>query len=264
VNTREVIGEDRVAATLASLRTEIFADGADVRTIRELAERPYIRGFTTNPTLMRKAGVADYRAFAADVLRAVPNHPVSLEVFSDDQDEMVAQARELASWGPNVNVKIPVTNTEGRFSDKAIRQLSAAGVAVNVTAVMTGAQVRAVLKCLEGAAPVFVSVFAGRIADTGRDPGPIVAEAVQLADARPNTRVIWASPRELLNIFQADAVGCHVITVAHDLLAKIETVGKDLDQFSLETVRMFRDDALRAGFVIDDAQRRPAGEIFAL
>jgi transaldolase len=242
-------------ARLEDLRVNIYADGADLAVITELARDPLIRGFTTNPTLMRKANVADYRAFALDVLRAVPDRPVSFEVFSDDFPEMERQAREIASWGENVYVKIPVTNTRGESSCGLIRRLSAAGVPVNVTALMTVRQVAEVTEVLSSRTPSFVSVFAGRVADTGRDPLPIMAESVALLRARPAARLIWASPRELLNVFQADSVGCHVITVTRDLLAKLPQVGKDLDTLSLETVQMFRQDALRAGYTIDVAAR---------
>jgi transaldolase len=216
----------------------------------EMYRQPYIKGFTTNPTLMRKAGVADYRAFARAVLRAIPDRPISFEVFSDDFDEMILQALEIASWGPNVNVKVPVTDTRGTFAGRVISQLSRQGVFLNVTALMTVAQVRQVLDALEGNAPAFISVFAGRVADTGRDPMPLMAAAVAAVNARPATQLIWASPRELLNIYQADAVGCHIITATGDILNKLGHVGKDLDQFSRETVEMFARDAAAAGFTI--------------
>ena len=237
--------------TIDQLRVKIFADGADLAGILELYRNPRNDGFTTNPTLMRKAGVTDYRAFARDVVRAIPDRPISFEVFSDDFEEMAVQALEIASWGANVNVKVPVTNTRGEFAGPLIARLSRAGVFLNVTALMTAEQVQRVVEALEGNAPAFVSVFAGRIADTGRDPMPIMAESVRIVNARPRTELIWASPRELLNVFQAEAVGCHIITATNDILKKLESVGKDLDQFSLETVEMFRRDALTAGFRID-------------
>lgn len=235
---------------LHNLSVKLFADGADIAGILEMSRHPFIKGFTTNPTLMRKAGVADYRAFALDVLRAVPDRPISFEVFSDDFDEMAAQALEIASWGANVNVKVPVTNTRGEFAGPLISRLSREGVFLNVTALMTADQVRRVVNALQGTRAL-VSVFAGRIADTGRDPMPIMAESVHIVNARPGTELIWASPRELLNVFQADAVGCHIITATNDILKKLEGIGKDLTQFSLETVEMFRRDAVAAGFRID-------------
>ena len=243
-------------ASRDQLRIRIFADGAELAGIVDMAGKPFIKGFTTNPTLMRKAGIADYRAFARDVLSAVSDRPISFEVFSDDFDEMEAQALEIASWGRNVNVKIPVTNTRREFAGPLLGRLSRAGVALNVTAVMTNDQVARIVDALDGPAPAFVSVFAGRIADTGRDPLPIMAEAVAQVNRRPATELIWASPRELLNIFQADAIGCHVITVTNDILKKLDGVGKDLTDFSLETVVMFRNDAVKAGYQIDCA--RPA------
>ena len=235
------------------LSVQLFADGADLAGMLEMYAKPWIRGFTTNPTLMRKAGVSDYRAFAQDVIRAIPDRPISFEVFSDDFDEMADQALEIASWGPRVNVKIPVTDTRGQFAGRLISRLSRAGVFLNVTALMTVAQVRQVVDALDGDSRAYVSVFAGRIADTGRDPMPIMTEAAQLVNARPGTELIWASPRELLNVFQADAAGCHVITATNDILRKIDGIGKDLDQFSLETVEMFRRDAVAAGFRIQPA-----------
>lgn len=211
---------------------------------------PMIRGFTTNPTLMRKAGIEDYRAFAMQVLKAVPDRPVSLEVFADEFAEMEQQALEIASWGRNVNVKIPVSNTRGEFSGPLVERLSKAGVAVNVTAIMTLDQVRKITDHLAPGTPAIISVFAGRIADTGCDPVPVMAEAVKIMKAKPRAELIWASPRELLNIFQADAVGCHIITATNDILKKLSLVGKDLDRYSLETVEMFYKDASAAGYKI--------------
>jgi transaldolase len=215
-----------------------------------LYQRPYIRGFTTNPTLMHKAGIRDYRRFAAEVLKIIPDRPVSLEVFSDDFAEMERQAREIASWGSCVYVKVPVTNTQGRPSFDLIHRLASGGVRVNVTAVLTLAQVCASLDALRGGAPSIVSVFAGRIADTGRDPMPIMADAVRVLAAEPATELIWASPRELLNVFQADQVGCHIITLTPEIIKKLPLVGKDLAQLSLETVRMFHGDAAKAGLAL--------------
>jgi transaldolase len=244
--------------TVSDLRVKIFADGADLASIAKLAANPLIKGFTTNPTLMRKAGVTDYAEFARDVLRIVPDRPVSFEVFADEFEEMEAQALEIASWRANVNVKIPVSNTKGVFAGPLIRRLSQAGVTVNVTAVTTLEQVSAVTECLAPRTSAIVSVFAGRIADTGRDPVPLMMEAVGLLKARPRAELIWASPRELLNIFQADEIGCHIITVTSDLLGKLSLVGKDLAAYSLETVEMFYRDAQTAGYSIAPAPVRAA------
>ncbi len=239
---------------LRDLRVKLFADGAELAGIAEMYKNPLIKGFTTNPTLMRKANIGDYRAFASKVLKVVPNRPVSFEVFSDDFPEMERQALEIASWGKNIYVKIPVTNTRGEFSGPLIKRLSADGVQVNVTALMTAEQVAKVVNCLSDGTRSFVSVFAGRVADTGRDPVPIMVQSVELLRSHPKAELIWASPRELLNIFQADSIGCHVITATNDVLAKLSLVGKDLDTFSLETVQMFRQDALKAGFTIEVSQ----------
>lgn len=241
---------------LSDLKTRIFADGADLDGLLRLAAEPHISGFTTNPTLMHKAGVSDYRAFAHEVLGHITDRPISFEVFSDDVDEMRAQALEIASWGPNVYVKIPVTNTAGEWTDELVHELSHAGVQVNVTALMTVAQVDRVARALAGGAPSNISVFAGRVADTGRDPVPLMTEALAAAAQAEAAEVIWASPRELLNIFQAEEIGCHIITVTHDILGKLHLVDKDLDEFSLETVRMFHGDAKSAGFAIDIATGR--------
>jgi transaldolase len=233
------------------LRVKLFADGADQGAMIQMYKNPAISGFTTNPTLMRRAGVKDYEGFARELLAAIPDRPISLEVFADDFDTMYAQAHQIASWGKNVNVKIPVTNTKREFAGKLIQELSESGVTVNVTAILTLDQVRAVTRCLSPRTPAFVSVFAGRIADTGRDPVPLMAEAVKIISAKPLSELIWASPRELLNIFQADAVGCQIITATNDILAKLSLVGKDLDDYSAETVSMFYRDASAAGFAID-------------
>ena len=245
--------------TVADLRVKIFADGADLPGITKLYANPLIKGFTTNPTLMRKSGVTDYAAFARQVLAVVPDRPVSFEVFADEFGEMERQAREIASWGANVNVKIPVTTTKGVFCGPVIQRLSNAGIAVNVTAIMTLDQVRQVTECLAARTSAIVSVFAGRIADTGRDPVPLMAECVDVLKAKPKAELIWASPRELLNIFQADDIGCHIITVTHDVLAKLSLVGKDLGAYSLETVEMFFRDAQAAGFTIASPPARAAG-----
>ena len=239
-------------------RIKLFADGADLAGIKEMAANPLIRGFTTNPTLMRKAGVADYKAFALEVLKIVDDRPVSFEVFADDFDQMERQALEIASWGRNVNVKIPVTNTQGKFAGPLIERLSAQGVQLNVTAVLTIEQVRRIAERLAAGTPSIVSVFAGRIADTGRDPVPIMADAVGVLKAKPRAELIWASPRELLNIFQAQAIGCHIITATNDILKKLSLVGKDLDAYSLETVEMFYKDAKAAGFTIQTKEAAAA------
>ena len=236
--------------SVRALKVKIFADGADKAGILEMAARPHIAGFTTNPTLMRKAGIADYRAFAKDILASLTDRPISFEVFSDEFVEMERQAREIASWGGNVYVKIPVTNTRREPATALIRRLAADGVKLNVTALMTLAQVREVSLALGDGAPACISVFAGRIADTGRDPVPLMAQAVEILRPFPRQELIWASPRELLNIFQADAVGCQIITVTNDVLKKLDLVGKDLDDYSLDTVKMFHDDAKHAGFTL--------------
>ncbi len=236
--------------SVEQLKVKIFADGADLAGMLDLYGRPYIKGFTTNPTLMRKSGIKDYRAFAAEVLQAIPNRPISFEVFSDEFAEMERQAHEIASWGEHVYVKIPVTNTRRESACDLVRRLSQTGVKVNVTALLTLEQVKDVGAALRGGAPSCVSVFAGRIADTGRDPVPLMAEAVRILSAEPAAELIWASPRELLNVFHAEAIGCHIITVTHDVLKKVDLVGKDLDEYSLETVKMFHDDATRAGFTL--------------
>jgi transaldolase len=214
----------------------------------ELYRNPLVKGFTTNPTLMRAVGISDYEAFARDILDVIHDRPISLEVFSDDFAEMEVQASRIASWGENVYVKIPVTNTHGESSIPLIRRLAKQGVKQNVTALMTLPQVRDVAAALGSGPTSCVSVFAGRIADTGRDPVPMMAAAVELLGMYPHVELIWASPRELLNIFHADQVGCHIITVTHDLLKKIPLIGKDLDEYSLDTVKMFRNDAVKAGF----------------
>jgi transaldolase len=241
-------------SNLNELKVKIFADGAQLSVIEAMARNPLIKGFTTNPTLMRKANVNDYRTFALDVLKIVPSRPVSFEVFSDDFHKMERQAHEIASWGKNVFVKIPVTDTAGNFAGPLIEKLTHSGVQLNVTAVMTPQQVRAVTLHLARDTKSYVSVFAGRIADTGTDPLPIMAECLKILEPLPLTELIWASPRELLNIFHADSISCHVITVTQDILAKLHLVGKDLDDFSIETVQMFYSDAVKAGFSIDVPQ----------
>lgn len=239
--------------SLEKLKVKLFADGADLAGMKEMYANPLIKGFTTNPTLMRKAGVQDYKAFARQVLEAIPDRPISFEVFADEFDDMERQAREIASWGKNVSVKIPVTNTKKQSAGPLIERLSKAGVALNVTALTSLEQVRAVTERLAPQTPAIISVFAGRIADTGRDPVPLMAEAVKIMRAKPKAELIWASPRELLNIFQADAVGCHIITATNDILKKLALVGKDLEEYSLETVQMFHKDAQAAGYRIEGA-----------
>jgi transaldolase len=230
------------------LKVKLFADGADKAAILELYRTPHIKGFTTNPTLMRKAGITDYEAFARDILESIKDRPISFEVFADEFEEMEDQARHIASWGENVYVKIPVTNTRREPSYNLVRRLTNAGVKLNVTALLTLEQVSEVTDALRGGAPAYISVFAGRIADTGRDPMPLMAAAAAIMSSQPQIELIWASPRELLNVFQAEQIGCHIITATPDILKKLSLVGKDLRDYSLETVAMFCDDARKAGF----------------
>jgi transaldolase len=233
---------------LSNVRVKIFADGAELEGMLAMYREPFIKGFTTNPTLMRKAGIGDYRAFAKDVLRAIPDRPISFEVFSDEFAEMERQARDIASWGDQVYVKIPVTNTRREPSYDLIHRLSQDGVKVNVTAIMTLQQVTYTVGALKGGAPSNISVFAGRIADTGCDPVPHMRAALDIMRIEPSAELIWASPRELLNVVQANAIGCHIITVTNDILKKLCLLEKDLDDYSLETVKMFYDDAQKAGY----------------
>jgi transaldolase len=239
------------SSLLTSLRVAVFVDGADLDALRRLAADPLIRGFTTNPTLMRKAGITDYEAFARSAAEIAGERPISFEVFSDEFDEMERQAEVIAGWGENVFVKVPVTDTRGTSSDDVVRRLSARGIKINVTALATVAQVERVAGWLEPGVPSFVSLFAGRIADTGRDPVPFIRQSVEVLESMPTAKLIWASPREVLNIFQANDVGCDVITATTDILAKLHFVGKDLDAFSLETVQMFHADAAAAGYQIE-------------
>jgi transaldolase len=233
---------------LPSLTVKIFADGADTEGMLEMYANPLIKGFTTNPTLMRKAGISDYRAFAQEIIKAIPDRPISFEVFADEFDEMERQALEISTWGKNVNVKIPVTNTRKEPAYDLLRKLARRGVNLNVTALMTLDQVRDAAVTLAEGPVSFISVFAGRIADTGRDPVPVMAAAVELIRPFPNLELIWASPRELLNIFQANAVGCNIITATNDILKKLSLVGRDLHEYSLDTVKMFHSDAEKAGY----------------
>ena len=234
------------------LRVKLFSDGADLAGIMEMAAKPWVRGFTTNPTLMRKAGVENYEAFARALLLAVPDRPISFEVFADCEMEMELQALAVATWGANVNVKVPATDRAGVFPGRLIRRLSDAGVTLNVTAILTLEQVERVAEELNPETPAIMSVFAGRIADTGVDPVPTMMEAKRLLRRRPRAELLWASPREVLNIFQAEDAGCDIVTVPPELLRKLElTVGKDLAAYSRETVEMFHRDAQAAAYEID-------------
>jgi len=239
-----------MTVTTNDLRVKLFADGADKAAMLDLYRNPLIKGFTTNPTLMRKAGIADYEAFARDILSEIRDRPISLEVFADEFGEMERQARLIAAWGENVYVKIPVTNTRREPATNLIHRLSHEGIRLNITALLTLDQVRCVAAALAGGAPSNVSVFAGRIADTGRDPVPLMAKAVEILSAHGGMELIWASPRELLNIFQADSIGCHIITATPEVLQKLVLVGKDLDEYSLDTVKMFHSDAMKSGFKV--------------
>lgn len=239
-------------ATLSELSIEIFADGADLKGMLEMAAEPHISGLTTNPTLMRKAGITNYAKFARQVLDEIKNKPISFEVFSDEFNLMLKQGEKIASWGDNVFVKVPITNTKGESTVPVISKLTSLGVKVNVTALMTIDQVVNVLGALNPSVPSNISVFAGRIADTGTDPLPVMQECLRQMKVMPNSKLIWASPRELFNVFQADAIGCHIITATNDILKKLSLVGYDLDDYSLDTVKMFHDDAVSAGYTIED------------
>ena len=234
--------------TAADLKVKLFADGADLAAMIGLAANPLIKGFTTNPTLMRNAGVGDYEKFAKSVLERITDLPISFEVFADDAGGMDRQARLIAGWGDNVYVKVPVTDTAGVPTTETVRRLAGDGVKVNVTAVLLPEQVEVASEALAGGAPSFISIFAGRIADTGRDPLPVICESLAIMSRYPSQELIWASPRELLNVVQADEVGCHAVTVTADLLRKLELLGRDLEEYSLATVRMFFDDAAAAGY----------------
>ncbi len=236
---------------IALFRVKIFADGADRASILDLATNPLIKGFTTNPTLLRKAGITDYESFGRSLARAIPNRPFSFEVLSDDFDQMEQQALQIASWGENVYVKIPITDTRGRSSRALVKRLADHGVQLNVTALMTLDQVDAVVPSLRGGPPSCISIFAGRIADAGRDPLPILCGALERIRAYPQIELIWASPRELFNIIQAEDIGCHIITVTHDLLQKLPLIGRDLTEYSLDTVKMFVNDARAANFTLE-------------
>lgn len=232
------------------LKVKIFADGAEKKAMLEMYKLPHVKGFTTNPSLMRKVGIDDYEAFAKDILSVIPDRSISFEIFADEFDEMERQARKITTWGKNVSVKIPITNTKKQSAIPLVKKLSQDGIALNVTAMFTLEQVQDVVDAVKGGAHCFVSVFAGRIADTGVDPVPMMAESVKRLKAAPNTELIWASPRELLNIFQADDIGCHVITVTSDIIKKLSLVGKDMNEYSLDTVKAFYDDGKAAGYKI--------------
>jgi len=236
--------------SVSELKIKLFADGADRAQILQACSNPLISGFTTNPTLMRSAGVKDYEAFAHEILKLIEGRPISIGIISDEICEMERQANKIASWGQNVYVKIPVSNTRGQSTMDLVSRLAHSGVKVNVTAVLTLEQVREAAIATGGGAPAVISVFAGRIADTGRDPVPIMATALELVSKYQNVELLWASPRELLNIFQANDVGCHIITATDNILAKLSTVGKDLSEYSLETVQMFHNDATRSGYEV--------------
>jgi transaldolase len=236
--------------SVTDLKVKVFADGADLQGMLQMYAKPWIKGFTTNPTLMRKVGISDYKAFAKQVLAAIPDRPISFEVFSDEFAEMERQAREIATWGSNVYVKIPITNTRAESAVDLCRTLARSGLKLNVTALMTLDQVREITGALAGGPPSCISVFAGRVADTGVDPVPMMTEAVAILSPHSNLELIWASPRELLNIVQAHCIGCHIITVTNDILGKLELLGKDLSDYSLDTVKMFHRDAVASGFAL--------------
>ena len=233
---------------IENYNVKIFADGADINGILDMDKKPYIKGFTTNPTLMKKVGITDYKKFSLEVLSHIKTKPISLEVFSDDFSDMERQAMEIASWAKNIYVKIPITNTKGESSANLVKKLSDNGIKVNVTALMTLDQVKEILPSLKNSKGSYISVFAGRIADSGVDPIPVMKDTVELLSSNPNIELIWASPRELFNLVQANEIGCDIITATNDILKKIPTIGKDLNQFSLETVKMFYDDAESSGF----------------
>jgi len=236
---------------IEDLKVEIFSDGADLQSFSSLVKDPAIKGFTTNPSLMRKAGILDYASFAKDALKIVKDKPISFEVFTDDIDEMLLQARTIASWGKNINVKIPVTNSKGQSTYELVGQLSSEGITVNVTAVFTDDQVKNLVKVLDKNCPSIISIFAGRIADTGRDASAAIKSAVTIATSSPQIKILWASTREPFNIIEAERAGCDIITVSPDMIKKArEFFGKNLEQFSIDTVKMFFDDAVSSGYHI--------------
>ena len=234
--------------SVKELKIKIFADGANVTEMKKVYSEGIVKGFTTNPTLMKKDGVKDYVAFAKDVLSEIKDMPISFEVFTDDFESMERQAREIGSWGDNVFIKIPITNTKGETSYELIRKLSDDGMKLNITAILTLEQIENVSKNINEKTPAIVSLFAGRIADTGRDPIPYIKESLKMLKGNKNAELLWASSRELLNIFQAEECGCHIITVTNDLLKKLQMVNKDLKELSLDTVKMFYNDASSAGY----------------
>ena len=236
--------------SIDDLKIKIFADGADIATMVKMADLAYIKGLTTNPTLMRKAGITDYKEFSSAILKEIRSKPISFEVFSDDFEEMKRQALEIAGWAENVYVKIPITSSVGESTVQVVKYLVKNQVKVNVTALLTLDQVKSVVEVLDSNVPSYISVFAGRVADTGRDPIEIMTKSLELMKHNSNSELIWASPRELLNIFHADRIGCHIITATSDILNKLILVGKDLTGYSLETVQMFRNDALKSGYQI--------------
>lgn len=237
--------------SLEHLKVKLFADGADKKGMLEMNQKSYIRGFTTNPTLMRKAQVADYAAFAQEMLQLIPDKPIAFEVFADELDEMAQQAREITRWGRNVYVKIPITNTQGVSTLPIIKSLSYAGIALNITAVFTEEQAAQVANTIAPGVPTVLSVYAGRIADVGIDPVPIMKRIRALLNATPHIELLWASSREVLNIIQANDTGCDIITATHDILNKLHLIGKNLNDYSLETVKMFYQDAQASAFSIE-------------
>lgn len=236
---------------IEKLKIKIFADGADIKSIEDLCKNPLIKGFTTNPSLMKKKGITDYKKFAGDVLKVTGDKPVSFEIFADDLNEMEKQANEIASWGENINVKIPITNTKGETANELIKKLSNKKIICNVTAILTIEQLKSVVEILNPETPAILSIFAGRIADTGINPIKTVSEAVEIAKSKPLVSILWASTRQVYNIFDAESTGCHIITVPHDIIKKFEGLGKNLEQLSLETVKMFYEDAKQAGYKIE-------------
>ena len=236
---------------IEDLKVKIFSDGADKKDMLEMNSKTFIKGLTTNPSLMKKAGIEDYEAFAKDILSTIKKKPISFEVFSDDFDDMEKQAMEIASWADNVYVKIPITNTKKESSKELIKRLAEKKVKLNITAIMTLDQVKTVLSVLENKVPSIISVFAGRIADTGRDPIPLMNDCLKEMKINSNSELLWASPRELLNIIQADQIGCHIITVTKDIIKKLQFANYNLEDYSLDTVKMFYKDAVDAGFKIN-------------
>ncbi len=235
---------------IKDLRVKIFGDGADKDSMLELNQLPFIKGFTTNPTLMRKAGITDYASFAKEILSEIKEKPVSFEVFSDDFGEMERQARIIASWADNVYVKIPITNTKKESSFELVKKLAAERIKLNVTAILTVPQVSHIKNAFPQNVPAIISVFAGRIADTGHNPLPIMKEAKAVLATHPNLELLWASPRQLLDIYNADEAGCEIITVTHDILKKLDKIGYDHHEYSLDTVKMFYEDGQKAGYTL--------------